>query len=197
MVGVSGPMFAESAAQGRRFMIGLTLGSLAGGVILATAAAVVGIGLTRTGLPLDARLVMLIGVALILGLADLANRTPQWFRQVPQRLVRELSPGTLGVVYGVDLGLIVTTKKVTSLWWLAIAGLALVSPVLLVIAVPVGAVATSLAVWSWSLRVKGDTACLFRKNQRNWITQLRLMSGTAMIVAAGLFVVPLVGHPLM
>lgn len=197
MVGVSGPMFAESAAQGRRFMIGLTLGSLAGGVILATAAAVVGIGLARTGLPLGARLVMLIGVALILGLADLANRTPQWFRQVPQRLVRELSPGTLGVVYGVDLGLIVTTKKVTSLWWLAIAGLALVSPVLLVIAVPVGAVATSLAVWSWSLRIKGDTACLFRKNQRNWITQLRLMSGTAMIAAAGLFVVLLVGHPLM
>jgi|SwirhisoilCB3_FD_contig_31_769005_length_809_multi_3_in_0_out_0_2 hypothetical protein len=196
MVGVSGPMFAESAAQGRRFMIGLTLGSLAGGVILATAAAVVGIGLARTGLPLGARLVMLIGVALILGLADLANRTPQWFRQVPQRLVRELSPGTLGVVYGVDLGLIVTTKKVTSLWWLAIAGLALVSPVLLVIAVPVGAVATSLAVWSWSLRIKGDTACLFRKNQRNWITQLRLMSGTAMIVAAGLFAVLLVGHPL-
>jgi len=197
MVGVSGPLFAESAAQGRRFMIGLTLGSLAGGVILATAAAVVGIGLARTGLPLGARLVMLIGVALILGLADLANRTPQWFRQVPQRLVRELSPGTLGVVYGVDLGLIVTTKKVTSLWWLAIAGLALVSPVLLVIAVPVGAVATSLAVWSWSLRIKGDTACLFRKNQRNWITQLRLMSGTAMIAAAGLFVVLLVGHPLM
>lgn len=197
MVGVSGPMFAESAAQGRRFMIGLTLGSLVGSVLLATAAAVAGIGLAHTGLPLGARQAMLIGVALLLGLADLANRTPQWFRQVPQRLVRELSPGTLGVVYGIDLGLIVTTKKVTSLWWLSIAGLALVSPVLLAIAVPVGAVATSLAVWSWSLRIKGDTACLRTNNQRNWITQLRLMSGTAMIVAAGLFVVLLVRHPLM
>lgn len=196
MVGVSGPMFAESVANGRRFMLGLTVGSFAGAVVLASAAAVVGVGLARTGLPLGARQAMLIGVALILGLADLTNRTPQWFRQVPQRLVRELSPGVLGVVYGVDLGLIFTTKKVTSLWWLAIVGLALFSPGLLAIAVPVGAVLTILAVWFWSLRVKGDTACL-RTNPRNLITRMRLSSGTAMVVAAGLFVVLLVRHPLI
>ncbi len=193
MVGVSGPMLAESAAEGRRFLLGLTVGSLAGSVILASAAVVVGVGLARTGLSLSARQAALIAVAVILGLADLANKTPQLWRQVPQRLVRELPSGVLGVVWGIDLGLIVTTKKVTSLWWLAIIGLALIRPGLLVIAVPVGAVATVLAIWSWSLRIKGDTACL-RKHQRSWITRLRLMSGTAMILAAGMFLVVLISH---
>lgn len=193
MVGVSGPMLAESAAEGRRFMLGLMAGSLVGSVILASAAGVVGVGLARTGISPGARQAALIAVAAILGAADLANRTPQLWRQVPQRLVRELPSGVLGVVWGIDLGLIVTTRKVTSLWWLAIIGLVLIRPRLLVIAVPIGAVATVLAIWSWSLRVKAETACL-RTPQRGWRIQLRLMSGTAMIMAAGIFLVAVISH---
>lgn len=186
MVGVSGPMFADSTADGRRFMAGLTVGSLIGAIVLASAGAVVGLGISHAGLPLDFRRAALILLAATLGIADVANRTPQLWRQVPQRLVRELPPGMLGLVWGVDLGLVVTTKKVTSLWWLAIIGLALVKPELLVIAVPCGAVVTALAIWSWSLRIKGDTACLI-KHQRVWITRLRTVSGAAMIGTASVF----------
>jgi hypothetical protein len=180
MVGVSGPMLAYSTARGRRFMFGLTAGSLVGSALLAAVAVAAGFGLSKAGIPADFRRAALIALALTLGIADIANRTPQLWRQVPQQLVRMLSPGVLGVVWGIDLGLIFTTKKVTSLWWLAIIGLMLVKPELLIVTVPAGAVLTALAIWAWSLRVKDNTACMM-KHQRRLITQLRMASGFSMI----------------
>ena len=125
----------------------------------------------------------LAGWALLLGAADLTNRTPQWFRQVPQRLVRELRPGTLGAVWGFDLGLIVTTKKVTSLAWLAIGGAILLQPALVPVCVIGVGLTTSLSIIWWSLQVRNDTECLM-KRQQNWMTRARWMSGSAMVVAA-------------
>jgi hypothetical protein len=176
-------MLADSAVAGRRFLIGLTLGSLAGSAVLASVAVVAGLGLHDVAVPTDARRMALVALAVVLGVADVLNRTPQAQRQVPQRLVRELPPGMLGTVWGFDLGLIVTTKKVTSLWWLAIAGLILVEPQLLPIAIPFGAVLTALSIVSWSIRVRGRTLCLM-KRQRSWVTQLRVASGTLMLVIA-------------
>jgi hypothetical protein len=176
-------MLADSVAAGRRFLVGLTLGSLAGSTVLAAAGVVVGLGLNEIAMPTGARRAALVGLASLLGIADVINRTPQAWRQVPQRLVRELTPGMLGTVWGFDLGLIVTTKKVTSLWWLAIVGLILVKPALLPIAIPLGASLTALAIASWSVRVRGHTLCLMER-QRTWIVQLRTASGTLMLVLA-------------
>jgi hypothetical protein len=176
-------MLADSAVDGRRFLIGLALGSLAGSAVLASVAVVVGLGLDEFAVPADARRVALVALAALLGLADAMDRTPQVWRQVPQRLVRELSPGMLGTVWGIDLGLIVTTKKVTSLWWLGIIGLILVKPGLLPVAIPLGAVLTVLAIASWSVRVRGHTSCLMER-QRTQVVQLRRASGTLMSVIA-------------
>jgi hypothetical protein len=186
MVGVSGPMLAGSAAAGTRFLLGLTAGSLGGSAVLASAGVVAGLSLAHVGLTFGFRRGALVALAAALGIADMANRTPQIWRQVPQRLVRELPPGVLGAVWGFDLGLVVTTKKVTSLWWLAIIGLILVKPWLLVVAVPAGAFVTALSISSWSLQVKDNTLCL-RKRQRAWITQLRMTSGVLILATAILF----------
>ncbi len=183
MVGVSGPMLADSAVAGRRFLIGLALGSLAGSVLLASVGVVAGLGFDEFAVPTDARRIALVALVAVLGLADVLNRTPQVWRQVPQRLVRELTPGMLGTVWGFDLGLIVTTKKVTSLWWIAIIGLILINPELLAMAVPLGAALTALAIASWSVRVRGHTSCLM-KRQRTQIVQLRMASGTLMLATA-------------
>jgi hypothetical protein len=179
-------MLADSSAAGTRFLLGLTAGSLAGSVVLAAAGVTAGLGLADVGMTLGFRRAALIAVAIALGGADVTNRTPQLARQVPQRLVRELAPGALGAVWGFDLGLVVTTKKVTSLWWLAIIGLILVQPQLLVVAVPAGVFVTAFSISSWSLRVKDNTLCLM-KRQRAWVTQLRMASGVLMLGTAILF----------
>jgi len=184
MVGVSGPLLADSSREGTRFLIALTVAGAAGSAVLAT----VGVALSlavQSVLPLGARLAMLVGWAVLLGVADLANRTPQWFRQVPQRLVRELKPGLLGTVWGFDLGLIVTTKKVTSLAWLAIGGVILLRPALVPACVIGIGLATSLSITLWSLRVRYDTQCLV-KRQRDWMARARVLSGSGLLLVAAL-----------
>lgn len=186
MVGVSGPLLADSARDGTRFLIGLTLAGVAGSAMLATAGVTLSLALQHA-LPPTGRLFALAGVAVLFGLADLADRTPQLFRQVPQRLVRELSPGMLGSVWGFDLGLIVTTKKVTSLGWLAIAGAILVRPGLVPLCVISIGLTTSLSVVLWSTRIRNDTQCLV-KRRRPWMTRTRVFSGSALLAVAVLTV---------
>jgi hypothetical protein len=86
---------------------------------------------------------MLVVLVLMLGVADLLNRTPHVWRQVPQRFARELNdyPGRLGFVWAVDLGLIVTTQKTTSLLWIGLAGaIVLGTPATVVLTLAVAAV---------------------------------------------------------
>jgi len=182
MVGVSGPLLAYTPNEGRRFLLGLTLAGLAGSATLG----LLGLGLSlvlRQVLSSSTRVVLLIIWAVLLGVADLANRPPQWFRQVPQQLVRELKPGFLGSVWGFDLGLLVTTKKVTSLMWLAIGGVVLLRPSLVPLYVMALGLTTSLSIVFWSLQVKGDTTCLMRR-RRDWRTRIRWFSGAAMLALA-------------
>ncbi|MEN3359651.1 MAG: hypothetical protein V7637_3633 [Mycobacteriales bacterium] len=84
--------------------------------------------LALAALPLPARLWLVAAVCAVLAAADLANRTPHVWRQVPQRFVHQLSPGTLGLVWGFDLGLLVTTQKVVSLLWAGIVAAVLLAP---------------------------------------------------------------------
>ncbi|MGI8665701.1 MAG: hypothetical protein ACR2N4_06700 [Jatrophihabitans sp.] len=175
-------MIADSARDGTRFLLGLTLAGVAGSAVLAT----VGVALSlvlQAALPAAGRLVALACWAVLLGAADLADRTPQLWRQVPQRLVRELNPGMLGTVWGFDLGLIVTTKKVTSLAWLAIGGAVLLRPALVPFCVIGIGLTTSVSVALWSMQVRNDTQCLV-KRQREWMTRARLLSGTSILLVA-------------
>jgi hypothetical protein len=182
MVGVSGPLLAESRRDGTRFLLGLTLAGVAGSAMLATVGVTLSMALQHA-LPMQGRLLALAGWAVLCGLADLADRTPQLFRQVPQRLVREFSPGVLGTVWGFDLGLIVTTKKVTSLGWLAIGGAILINPALVPVCVISIGLTTSLAVALWASRIRNDTQCLV-KRRRPWMTRTRMFSGSALLAVA-------------
>lgn len=184
MVGVSGPLLAESARDATRFLLALVIAGVAGSAVLA----LVGVALSMAllaGLQLGVRMMCLAAWAVLLGVADLSNRTPQLFRQVPQRLVRELRPGMLGAVWGFDLGLIVTTKKVTSLGWLAIGGAILLSPALVPVCVIAIGLTTSLSIALWSMRVRNNTQCLVRR-QREWMTRTRVLSGAGLLVLATL-----------
>lgn len=142
MAGVAGPLLRESRPAGLRFLAGLVIGSLLTGLVLALVLVVTGSVLTAA-LPLAVRVSVAVAVLAALAWLDLRNRTPHVWRQVPQRLVRELPAGQLGVIWGADLGTLVSTQKTTSLIWGAIAVCVLVSPgTAVVLAVLVSLLAT-------------------------------------------------------
>lgn len=135
MVGVSNPIYRRDRRGGWRFLAGfaagqaLSVAALAGPLLLLTAA----VGL----LPEPVRVVLLLVVVLGFAVADLTNRTPHVWRQVPQRFARDLhhQPGRLGLIWAFDLGLLVTTQKTTSLLWIALAGVVLLGPPAAVVSV--------------------------------------------------------------
>lgn len=122
MVGVSNPIMRRDRGEGWRFIAGFGAGLavatalLSGPLLLLSAAA-------RLAPPL-VRAAILVVLVVALAIADLLNRTPHVWRQVPQRLARELNdqPGRLGFIWAVDLGLLITTQKTTSLLWIGLAG---------------------------------------------------------------------------
>jgi len=120
-------MLKRSKRQGIRFLAGLAAGGVAAALVLSLLVYVTGI-LALSLLPLRARLLMVSAIAVSLGIADVMHRTPHIWRQVPQRLVRLLPPGTLGLVWGLDLGLLFSTQKTTSLIWVAIAAALILAP---------------------------------------------------------------------
>src|SRR5690349_11355959 len=100
MAGVASPMMRHAHAKAARFLAGLTVGSALGGLVLALPVYLLG---TLAGLmPAGVRVGLLLAACAGFGLADVAGRTPHVWRQVPQRFVRTLKPGTLGVVWGFD-----------------------------------------------------------------------------------------------
>lgn len=133
MVGVANPIHRRDRRAGLRFVTGFGAGLavsvalLAGPLLLLAAAAAL--------IPEPARAVLLVVLVVLLGVADLLNRTPHVWRQVPQRFARELShlPGRLGFIWALDLGLLVTTQKTTSLLWIALAGAVLLGTPLTVL----------------------------------------------------------------
>ena len=114
MAGVAGPMMRRTRAGAARFLAGLTVGGIAGGLVLSLPVYLLGSALTSV-MPLTGRVLLLAAICAVLAWADLRHRTPHVWRQVPQGLVRTLPPGSLGVVWGFDLGLLFTTQKTTSL----------------------------------------------------------------------------------
>lgn len=182
MAGVAGPMLRHRRTGGVRFLVGLMVGGAVGGVALAVPAYLLG-GLLHAALAGRIRMWILVALGIALGMADLANRTPHVWRQVPQRLVHMLPPGTLGLTWGSDLGLLFTTQKVTSLVWVAIGAIALLRPAELW-AVLVGvAVLASLAVMVGSSSERMTTWLATKKKPR-LVMQIRRVSGMAILILA-------------
>ena len=127
MAGVAGPQLRADRRAGFRFLTGLAAGGAVAGLLLALPLYVVGEAAGRIASE-QTRSGVVAALAVVFGLVDLAGRTPHVWRQVPQRLWHVLAPGRLGLVWGADLGLLVTTQKTTSLLWVAIPAVALLQP---------------------------------------------------------------------
>jgi hypothetical protein len=137
MAGVAGPLMRSNVRMGIRFLSGLLAGEAIAGTLLAIPAYLLSSTL-RPLLPAAGRLWAVAAISIVLAAADLANRTPQISRQVPQTLIHKLPYGLLGVAWGIDLGLLVTTRKTASLIWVAItAGILLNPPLAALIAIGV------------------------------------------------------------
>lgn len=185
MAGVAGPMLRHTASSGVRFLAGLTTGGIAAGVVLAVPAYL--LATAAQEVPEPARFWLLSVVCAALAVADLANRTPHVWRQVPQPLVHRLPPGSLGVVWGFDLGLLFTTQKVVSLTWVALAAVVLLDPWTAAVA-PVGiALLASLAIAAATLRRTPPAARepTFRW-ERQWQPLVRRGSGLILLVLCAL-----------
>ncbi len=150
MAGVAGPMLHSRRGAGARLLAGLLVGEILGGLLLALPAFLLGEGL-RAALGLQARLWLVAAVCLFFGVADLADRTPHVWRQVPQDLIGKLSPGSLGLVWGLDLGLLFTTQKAVSFIWVAMAATVLLDPPLAAAVIVSTAIVASTAVMAYSL----------------------------------------------
>ena len=152
MSGVAGPMLRNRQGAGVRFLGGLLVGELAAGILLAVPAFLVGKALSVV-LSLQARLCAVAVICVLFGIADLAGRTPRVSRQVPEDLIGKLPPGSLGLAWGFDLGLLFTTQKAVSLIWVAIAATVLLDPPLAAALIMGIAVTASMAVaafsWWW------------------------------------------------
>jgi hypothetical protein len=193
MVGVSNPMMQGDRRAGWAFLGGFGAG-------LAVAAAVVAIPLMLLGaalghLPQPVRGGLLAVLLVGFGVADLLDRTPHVWRQVPQRFIRTLPPGPLGFVWAVDLGLLVTTQKTTSLIWIGLAGLVLgASPIAIGAAVVVISAGFGLLV-AVSTVVRSGTllsdARFHRRITFEWTTLIRRVSGLAALALAIVEVVAL------
>jgi hypothetical protein len=120
-------MLKRSKWQGVRFLAGLATGGVVSALVLSLLVYLIGI-LALSFLPPRARLLMVAAIAVGLGTADLMHRTPHVWRQVPQHLVRLLPSGTLGLVWGLDLGLLFSTQKATSLIWIAVIAALILAP---------------------------------------------------------------------
>jgi hypothetical protein len=184
MAGVAGPMLQRDKAQGSRFLLGLLIGGLAASAAIAVL--VYGAGTPISNLvPQRYRAVLAALIIAGFGVADLAGRTPHVWRQVPQRLVRTLPPGRLGLVWGFDLSLLFTTQKTTSVAWAALTGLLLLAPsaavpaLLAMTLAGIGALAVRSGAWGrWTgISALGD-------RRRPWFMPMRRGAGIALLLLA-------------
>ncbi len=181
MAGVASPMMDRSRAEGTRFLAGLLVGGVAGAGVLALPVYLLGrvLGLLPGWASVAAAVVLL----LVLGVADLRQRTPHVWRQVPQTLWHKLTPGWLGVVWGFDLALLFSTQKTTSLIWACVAVVVLLEPSLAAGAlIGISVMSTLLVVLSTV--TPGAVHRTGLNWSTRWVTWIRRGSGLLILAAA-------------
>lgn len=179
MAGVASPMMRHSRSDGIRFLAGLLAGGVAGAGVLALPVYL--LGRLLGPLPDRAALVAVVLVLVLLGVADLRQRTPHVWRQVPQNLWHRLTPGWLGVVWGFDLALLFTTQKTTSLIWASLAGLVLLQPALAAVALISISVTSTVLVIVSTIRA-GAT----ERTEAGWSGKVvwRIRQGSGLVILA-------------
>ncbi len=181
MAGVASPMMRHSRSDGIRFLAGLLAGGVAGAGVLALPVYL--LGRLLGPLPDRAALAAVVLVLVLLGVADLRQRTPHAWRQVPQNLWHKLTPGWLGVVWGFDLALLFTTQKTTSLIWASLAGLVLLQPTLAAVALISISVTSTVLVIVSTIRA-GAT----ERTEAGWsgkvVWRIRQASGLVILATA-------------
>ncbi|WP_162907619.1 hypothetical protein [Allorhizocola rhizosphaerae] len=187
MVGVSDPLWREDRRHGLRFLGGFAVGSAVAAAVLSMPLLL----LTEVAAAINptVRAVALVALLLGLGVADLLNRTPHVWRQVPQRFARTLPPGRLGLIWAIDLGLLVTTQKTTSLLWIGLGGLVLAgSPVPVLLAAMVVSMVFAAGVVLLTVARIGSTLTDPLSPLRiraQWVPWLRRASGATAVALAG------------
>ncbi|MEU8251357.1 hypothetical protein [Nonomuraea sp. NPDC048916] len=179
MVGVAGPLSRRSPGAARRFIAGYSLGLLVGGTVIALFAAAVAEGL-GSALPIRWRELAAGALLVGVGVADVLNRTPHVMRQVPQDYARALEPGWRGLIWGVDLGLLFTTQKTTSLIWGALVATMFLNPS----AAPVflvGMVVASVVGTALGTALNHVPGRAFLSGERMFIRTVRILSGIVLI----------------
>jgi hypothetical protein len=163
-------------------------GELASSALMATMLYLLGTFVSLVA-PLIVREVATAVVVVALGVADLRNRTPHIWRQVPQRFVRSLPPGQLGLVWGFDLALLFTTQKSTSLTWVVLAATGLLYPAdswfVLLGMTTIGVLTVTIRSVYWSLRplaLHGDMTS-------RWFGAMRRTVGASQVALAGLILI--------
>ena len=179
-------MVRYAPARAAQFLLGLTGGAL-------VAAVVVGLAVYGVGVPLSllaSRSVRTIAlVILICGLAaaDLLDRTPHVWRQVPQVLIRRgLPDGLLGLVWGVDMGLLFTTQKVVSLLWGALAAALLLDPMAGFTMMLTAAALSSTSIMLWTLGGGRGITRYGTRQERKWSRHMRTVSGLILLAMAAM-----------
>jgi hypothetical protein len=188
MAGVAGPLWQQSRASAVRFLTGLAVGGAGAGLIVAVPVYLTGHLLGHL-LPESARVGLLVGLTFAFAVADLSGRTPHVWRQVPQQFVRSLPPGTLGLTWGFDLGLLVTTQKTSSLLWLSVAAVTLLDPDLAPAALVAFSMVATLGIVTLSMTARA--AVMEGKLDWTWTRRARWTTGAAMLITVlGTILVP-------
>lgn len=188
MAGVASPIIRTQTFAAVRFLAGFAFGTLAAALVLGVCAVVAGT-LLQALLPTGFRIVIVACICAILGLADLLNRTPHVWRQVPQEFVRTLPTGFLGLTWGFDIGLLFTTQKVASLMWAAIAAVVLLRPA----GAPVLLVSMALlSAATIGVMTAGSANSLLNhgtRQDRRWLRIMRAGSGSLLLAVAGFTII--------
>jgi hypothetical protein len=180
MAGVAGPMMRWERPAAARFLVGFSVGAVAAGLVLALAALLLGRALNAL-VPDDARAALVAAICVLFGVADLLNRTPHVWRQVPQALVRVLPPGFLGVVWGFDIGLLFTTQKAVSLMWAAVAAVVLLHPAAAPVLLVGMALVSSAIIVIWSVSGAAVLRSHGTRRDRRWLRAMRTGSGSLLL----------------
>ena len=188
MAGVARPMLRRVPLEGLRFLLGLATGAIVAGLVLGLAALVLGQAFEQV-MPTAARAVLVAGGLMLLGIADIADRTPHVWRQVPQALVRRLSPGFLGLSWGIDIGLLFSTQKAVSLVWGAAFGVVLLHPTAAPVLFVVVAVVSSTSIILLTAHEQNAVLRHGTKADRRWLRTMRVASGSVLLMAFAYLVV--------
>ncbi|HEX6700022.1 MAG TPA: hypothetical protein VF101_04760 [Gaiellaceae bacterium] len=191
MVGVANPMLRHDRRAGLRFLGGYAAGVLASSLVLGLVLRAGGTALAAH-VGAGARTAAAIAVLFVLGVLDALGRTPQARRQVPQRFVRVLPPAFLGIVFGVDIGLVLTTRRTSSLVSGAVVGVALVAPAWVLPAMVAIGLTTALVavVPAFAMDAPRLVAGVMRPVGA---VRLRTLSAVLLVTAAALFAAGVVG----